>query len=157
MPTSSVMLLSSGKLFSVPKHETTWSLSGVQSGPILHNMNVQGFVGYDNEIADTFSKAFYFDDWLVEDNFQLCNRKWSHSLWFRFICRLLLQIILKFYSRFWKSNKGVGCRFDWSVGYNWFVTSVYLIVGIIKHLLLCKAKCKYSYCSEVTDCNIWSY
>lgn len=108
---------------------------------------------YDNEIADTFSKAFYFDDWLDEDNFQLFDRKWNpynynlfadcynNKLQFHF-----LQIL--------KTKGKVGYCFDWSVGNNWFVTSVYLIAIIIKLLVLCKERCKYSYCYEATDCNI---
>lgn len=39
--------------------------------------NLRGFPGYDNESANAFSKVFDFDDWLVEDNFQLFNRKWG--------------------------------------------------------------------------------
>lgn len=95
-----VRLLSSGMLFSVPKHEAFWAYNP----------------------------------------FPFCTTFMYRDLW-----NMVMKLLILFKAFDFD---------DWSVGYNWFVTSVYLIVRKIKHLVLCKARCKYSYCSGVTNCNM---
>lgn len=68
--------------------------------------------------------------------------------------QIVITINCNFFLQILKTKGKVGYCFDWSVGNNWFVTSVYLIAIIIKLLVLCKERCKYSYCYEATDCNI---
>lgn len=53
--------------------------------------------------------------------------------------QIVITINCNFFLQILKTKGKVGYCFDWSVGNNWFVTSVYLIARVIKHSVFVKA------------------
>lgn len=126
-------LISSGKLMSEQRKESTGSLTSVQTVPTLDmiHRNFQEMKIKMKLPMLTVRFLILMIDHL-EIIFQLFNRKWGP---YDEVCNN--HKLEKIYSRFWFLNtRGVNFRFDWSTGNKWIVTSINLILSAIKHLIL---------------------
>lgn len=96
----------------------------------------------DNRIADVLIKTIKLDDWQLSPHlFDMLHRAWGPFTIDRFAASYNTQL-QRFNSRFWCPEAEAVDAFtqNWSNETNWLCPPVSLIIPIIRHMSVCKAK-----------------
>ena len=96
----------------------------------------------ENRIADVLSKTIDLDDWkLNPELFAMLHRAWGPFTIDRFAASYNTQLP-RFNSRFWCPETEAVDAFtqNWSNETNWVCSPVALIIPVIRHMSVCKAK-----------------
>ena len=96
----------------------------------------------ENRIADCLSKTVDLDDWkLSQLLFDMLHKMWGPFTIDRFAASDNTQL-LRFNSRFWSPEAEAVDAFtqNWSHEMNWICPPVSLILPVLRHMSVCKAK-----------------
>ena len=95
-----------------------------------------------NQLADDLSKTLDLDDWQLNPKlFSMLHKKWGPFTVDRFASNYNKQL-QRFNSRFWCPETEAVDSFtqNWSSELNWACPPVSLIISVIRHMSVCKAK-----------------